>query len=317
MQEILAYARQAGVPVSSRGSAASSLVAHCLGLTSPDPMRLNLYFERFLNPARATPPDIDTDLCSRRRDGVIQHVFEAYGRDRVAMVCTINHFRERSALREVAKAYGLSPAEVKTLTEALPYRGWGPPAQENASPYAELAAGYTTPLHQQVFRDAAALLGSPNHLSIHPGGVVIAPGPITDLVPVQLSSKGVVITQFDLDFVARLGLIKIDLLGIRGLTVLGDVADAVRAGRLILQQVLLDSAQKLLYKRGLMTHTCARRRDRRWPSPSKTSRARLGSLIPPCPAPCGTMPPFRPERLSASSALRPRWATCRAPLRAA
>jgi len=231
MEEILAYARQAGVPVSSRGSAASSLVAHCLGLTSPDPMRLNLYFERFLNPARATPPDIDTDLCSRRRDGVIQHVFEAYGRDRVAMVCTINRFRERSALREVAKAYGLSPTEVKTLTEALPYRGWGPPAQENASPYAELAAGYTTPLHQQVFRDAAALLGSPNHLSIHPGGVVIAPGPITDLVPVQLSSKGVVITQFDLDFVARLGLIKIDLLGIRGLTVLGDVADAVRAAQ--------------------------------------------------------------------------------------
>ncbi len=233
MEEILAYAWQAGVPVSSRGSAASSLVAHCLGITSPDPLRLNLYFERFLNPARATPPDIDTDLCSRRRDGVIQHVFETYGRDRVAMVCTLNRFRERSALREVAKAYGLSPTEVKTLTEALPYRSWGPPAArlESASPYAELAAQYAAPRHQQVFRDAAALLGLPRHLSIHPGGVVIAPGPITDLVPVQWSSKGVIITQFDLDSVARLGLIKIDLLGIRGLTVLGDVADAVRAAQ--------------------------------------------------------------------------------------
>lgn len=234
MEEILAYARQAGVPVSSRGSAASSLVAHCLGLTSPDPMRLNLYFERFLNPARATPPDIDTDLCSRRRDGVIQHVFERYGRDRVAMVCTINRFRARSALREVAKAHGLPADEIKTLTEAVEYRGWGPPAQRHASPaspYAELATQYAAPLHQRIFRDAAALLGFPHHLSIHPGGVVITPGPITDLVPVQLSSKGVIITQFDLDSVARLGLIKIDLLGIRGLTVLGDVADAVRAAQ--------------------------------------------------------------------------------------
>ncbi|MGH2524394.1 MAG: DNA polymerase III subunit alpha, partial [Anaerolineales bacterium] len=138
----------------------------------------------------------------------------------------IQRFRARSALREVAKAYGLPPADVKALAEGLPYRGWGPPGQENASPYAELAAEHTSPLHQQMFRDAAALLGLPRHLSIHPGGVVITPGPITDLVPVQLSSKGVIITQFDLDSVARLGLIKIDLLGIRGLTVLGDVAES-------------------------------------------------------------------------------------------
>jgi DNA-directed DNA polymerase III PolC len=233
MEEILAYARQTGVPVSSRGSAASSLVAHCLGITSPDPMRLNLYFERFLNPARATPPDIDTDLCSRRRDGVIQHVFDAHGHDHVAMVCTINRFRARSALREVAKAHGLPPAEVKALVDTLPYRGWGPPTSdsESAAPYAELAAQFITGPHPQIFRDAAALLGLPRHLSVHPGGVVITPGPITDLVPVQPSSKGVIITQFDLDSVARLGLIKIDLLGIRGLTVLGDVADAVRAAQ--------------------------------------------------------------------------------------
>ncbi len=98
--------------VSSRGSAASSLVAHCLGITSPDPLRLDLYFERFLNPARTTPPDIDTDLCSRRRDLVIQHVFESTGADRVAMVGTINRFRPRSALGDVAKAHGLPPAEV-------------------------------------------------------------------------------------------------------------------------------------------------------------------------------------------------------------
>ncbi|MBK7319964.1 PHP domain-containing protein [Candidatus Villigracilis affinis] len=109
VEDILNFARETGVPFSSRGSAASSLVAHCLGITSPDPLRLNLYFERFLNPARTTPPDIDTDLCSRRRDSVIEHVFDAYGAERVAMVGTINRYRPRSALADVAKAHGLLP----------------------------------------------------------------------------------------------------------------------------------------------------------------------------------------------------------------
>src|SRR5690606_21865502 len=107
VEDILNFARETSVPYSSRGSAASSLVAHCLGITSPDPLRLNLYFERFLNPARVTPPDIDTDLCSRRRDSVIQHVFDTYGAEKVAMVGTINRYRPRSALGDVAKAYGL------------------------------------------------------------------------------------------------------------------------------------------------------------------------------------------------------------------
>jgi DNA-directed DNA polymerase III PolC len=227
VEEILDHARAAGVPISSRGSAASSLVAHCLGITSPDPLRLNLYFERFLNPARSTPPDIDTDLCSRRRDGVIQHVYDQYGHDRVAMVCTINRFRSRSALREVAKAYGLPEKEVKTLTDALPYRWWGPPNHEDKrkSPFAEIREQHRSPLHQDIFKTAEAILGLPRHLSIHPGGVVISPGPMTDLVPTYLATKGIVITQFDLDSIERLGLIKIDLLGIRGLTVLGDVVE--------------------------------------------------------------------------------------------
>ena len=117
VEDILNFARETGVPFSSRGSAASSLVAHCLGITSPDPLRLNLYFERFLNPARTTPPDIDTDLCSRRRDSVIQHVFDMYGAERVAMVGTINRFRPRSALGDVAKAHGLTPSLVRELVE--------------------------------------------------------------------------------------------------------------------------------------------------------------------------------------------------------
>lgn len=244
MEEIMAYARRTGVPTSSRGSAASSLVAHCLGITSPDPLRLNLYFERFLNPARASPPDIDTDLCSRRRGGVIRHVYDTYGTGRVAMVATLMRFRERSALREVAKAHGLPAAEITRLTDALPARGWGSPGAARAAPrpnedplragpFGELAREHNSPRYRAIFLQATAVLGFPRHLSVHPGGVVIAPGPMTDLAPCHLASKGVVITQFDLASVARLGLVKIDLLGIRGLTVLGDMAPivAAQAGR--------------------------------------------------------------------------------------
>jgi DNA polymerase III subunit alpha len=233
MEEIVGFARASGIPIASRGSASSSLVAHCLGVTTPDPVGLNLYFERFLNPARATPPDIDTDLCSRRRDEVIDFVYRRFGAERVAMVCTVNRFRRRSALREVAKAHGLPAAEISALSERLPYRGYGPPGrrQTGEPPYAELAEQYASPRHRQIFLEAAALIGLPRHLSIHPGGIVIAPGPLTDLAPTQLATKGVAITQFDLDSIERLGLVKIDLLGIRGLTVMGDVAAAIQAAQ--------------------------------------------------------------------------------------
>lgn len=227
VEDILSYARRCGVPISSRGSAASSLIAHCLGITSPDPLRLNLYFERFLNPARATPPDIDTDLCSRGREDVIRYVYERFGQERVATVCTINRFRSRSALRETAKAYGLPAEDVSRLAESLPH-GWYGPRQTHASdPFAELAKAYPDSRYQAIFQDARALIGLPHHLSVHPGGVVIAPGPMTDRVPTTLAAKGVTITQFDLDAIERMGLVKIDLLGIRGLTVLGDVARAI------------------------------------------------------------------------------------------
>ena len=97
---------------------------HCLGITSPDPLRLNLYFERFLNPARTTPPDIDTDLCSRRRDQVIQHVFDTYGVDRVAVVGTITRYRPHSALSDIAKAHDLEPSKVRQLANQLPHAFW-------------------------------------------------------------------------------------------------------------------------------------------------------------------------------------------------
>jgi DNA-directed DNA polymerase III PolC len=234
VEDILDFARQTGVPFSSRGSAASSLVAHCLGITSPDPIRLNLYFERFLNPARSTPPDIDTDLCSRRRDSIIQHVFDTYGAERVAMVGTINRYRPRSALGDVAKAHGLEPSKVRELANQLPHSWWArfeeaEEGKDPPSPFAELRAAYLSRLYQTIFDESEAILKLPRHLSMHPGGVIVAPGMLTDLVPVMRSGgKGVIITQLDLDAVESLGLVKIDLLGIRGLTVLGDVAEFVQ-----------------------------------------------------------------------------------------
>jgi DNA polymerase-3 subunit alpha len=235
VEDLLDFARATGVPYSSRGSAASSLVAHCLGITSPDPLRLNLYFERFLNPARTTPPDIDTDLCSNRRESVIQHVFDTYGADRVAMVATINRFRPRSALGDVAKAHGVESAKVREMVNRLPHSFWARFEERDAagqavSPFTDLRAAY--PNHALLFDEAEALLKLPRHLSVHPGGVIVAPGPLTDLVPLTRSgSKGVVITQFDLEAVEALGLVKIDLLGIRGLTVIGDVAEFIHQGQ--------------------------------------------------------------------------------------
>ncbi len=237
-EEMINFAHQSGVPSASRGSASSSLVAHCLGITTPDPLALDLYFERFLNPARAIPPDIDTDFCSRRRDAVIQHLFDTYGREQVAMVGTVNTFRPRSALSEAAKAHGLKPAEIRSMVNRLGYRYWSPRAESQAGqkdqgPFAALITEYgKRPGYMALFHEAEALLGLPHHLSVHPGGVVIAPGPIVDFVPVARSGgKGVTITQLDLDDVEQAGLVKLDLLGIRGLTVIGDVADSIHSWR--------------------------------------------------------------------------------------
>jgi DNA polymerase-3 subunit alpha len=235
VKDLLDYAHEQDIPTASRGSASSSLVAHCLGITTPDPLALDLYFERFLNPARTTPPDIDTDIDSLGRDRVIQHAFDTYGSERVAMVGTINHFRPRSALSDAAKAYELPTARVRELAERLPYGFWARQAvieeeKTPESPFQNLRRTY--PQYQALYRDAEALLKLPRHLSVHPGGLVVAPGLLTDLVPVMRSgSKGVTITQFDLEAVEALGLIKIDLLGIRGLTVMGEVAGAVRSWR--------------------------------------------------------------------------------------
>ena len=229
--DIVRFARKQRVPSSPRGSASSSVVAYCLGIHDVDPIAHNLYFERFLSLERRDPPDIDLDLCSRRRDEVIEYVYRRYGADRVAMVCTYATLRPRLALREVGKAYGLSEIRIKELSERLPWF-WSPAERaETEAAQARLMQQARDPIEREALEMSRALDGTPHHLSIHPGGIVISPGPITELVPLQYATKGLLVTQFDLGSVAALGLVKIDLLGISALTVVADCVESIQKRR--------------------------------------------------------------------------------------
>jgi DNA polymerase-3 subunit alpha len=226
--DIARCARENEIPISTRGSVANSLVAYCAGITSVDPVAHDLLFERFLSPDRTDPPDIDVDLCSLRRDEVLDYVRQRYGPDRVALVGTVSTMRPKSAIREMAKVYGLGEDETNHLVAQVPHH-WHPDPRRRGS---WSAAGILEELPegrlQEVVHAAEGIIGQPHHLSVHPGGVVITPGPLTDTVPLQWAPKGFLITQFGHEDVEALGLIKIDLLGIRALTVLAAAANLIR-----------------------------------------------------------------------------------------
>ncbi len=226
--DIVRFARQEDVPVSTRGSVANSLVAYLLGITTVDPVEQGLLFERFLNPARTSLPDIDLDFCSRRRDEVLAYVRRRYGEDRVALVGTMNTLQPKSAIRAVAKAYGLPEKRIKPLTGLAPRRWHPDPRRRELPDMAEIIAQLEDETEKQVMRQAFRLVGQPDHLSLHPGGIIITPGPLTDFVPVQWAAKGFLTTQYDYRDVELVGLPKIDLLGIRALTVLADTAVSIR-----------------------------------------------------------------------------------------
>lgn len=222
------FARSRGIPVSTRGSVANSLVAYCTGITTVDPIEHDLLFERFLNPARTSPPDIDLDFCSRRRDEVLLYLRETYGPEHVALVGTVSTLRPQSAIRETGKAHGL-PAEVIERLVALAPRRWHPdPRRRDRRTAEDVLAEIADERQREIVRAAFALVGQPDHLSAHPGGVVITPGPLTDVAPVQWAPKGFLITQFEHSDIEAIGLPKMDLLGIRALTVLSDAADLIR-----------------------------------------------------------------------------------------
>ncbi len=241
--DLVRFARSQGIPVSTRGSVANSLVAYATDITTVDPITHDLLFERFLNPARTSLPDIDLDFCSRRRDEVLSYVRSTYGAKRMALVATISTLQPKSALRETAKAYGVDEATITKLVKRLPGR-WHPDPERRQRLDAEAFIAATTDTDLRAMVEAAfAIVGLPHHLSIHPGGVVIAPGPLTDYAPVQMTPKGFLITQYAHGDVETIGLPKIDLLGIRALTVLADAAALVRrdhAADFALEQIPVD-----------------------------------------------------------------------------
>ncbi|MCZ6746630.1 MAG: DNA polymerase III subunit alpha [Acidobacteria bacterium] len=214
-----------------RGSAAASLIAYALGITHVDPVRHDLFFERFLNAGRRDPPDIDVDFAWDERDQVLDALFARYGRQRAAMVCTRICFRGRAAVRETAKVFGLPAAEITTLTRRLA-RTW------HHGSIRELMRSH--PLFQdldlqspwpEIINWAARLEGIPRHLSVHPGGVIIVPSNVADHVAMQPSAKGVNIIQWDKDAAEDAGLVKIDLLGNRSLAVIRDALAAVKTNQ--------------------------------------------------------------------------------------
>lgn len=228
--DIVRFAREQKVPVSTRGSVANSLTAYCLGITTVDPIAHGLLFERFLNPSRANLPDIDLDFCSRRRDEILIYLRQTYGAERVALVATISTMRPRSAVRETAKAFGLSEAQIKAIVARLPSRWEMEENEAGEVDFGPIVAQTEDEGERAILQAAQQIVGAPHHLSLHPGGVVITPGELTDLVPLQWSPKGFVATQFDFASLEKIGLPKIDLLGIRALTVLAEAAELIRKG---------------------------------------------------------------------------------------
>lgn len=215
MYEIVEYCRRNDILCQGRGSAANSAVCFCLGITAIDPVRMDLLFERFLSIERAEPPDIDLDIEHDRREEVIQHVYEKYGRRHAAMVANIIRYRIRSAVRDVGKALGLSRTDLETTTRLLQHR------DDVLDPELLREAGLerNAPATHHLWSLSSQILDFPRHLSIHPGGFLLGHRPVDEIVPIEPATMaGRTVIQWDKYDVDNLALFKVDLLGLGALT---------------------------------------------------------------------------------------------------
>src|SRR5271163_3759492 len=253
--DFIHYAKAQGVPVGpGRGSAAGSLVSYALRITDVDPLQYNLLFERFLNPERVSMPDIDIDFCMRRRGELIEYVTQKYGRENVAQIITFGTMAAKAAVKDVGRAMDIPYPEVDRLAKLIPTT-LGITLDEALKDAPQLKSAVDG---DQKLKDLMAvalrLEGLSRHASTHAAGVVISPQPLTDLVPVYKTSRDEITTQYDMNALERIGLLKMDFLGLTTLTVLQDAVGMIQKNRGVkvdIDNLTLDDEQTYkLFARG-------------------------------------------------------------------
>jgi DNA-directed DNA polymerase III PolC len=271
--DIVQEARRRGIPAVARGSAASSMVTYCLGISRVCPLRWGLYFERFLNEQRGDCPDIDIDICGARRDELLDYVYEHWGAEHVAMIGSFVTMHARLAVREVAKVFGVPPGEVDRFTKRLPHR----PVREILQAIRNLPECRDLPVDDEPWRTvlqvALRLDDAPRHMGIHPCGTVISAKPLTRLTPLERATKGIVVTQYDMNAIEDLGLIKMDLLGQRGFTTMSLALDNIERSTQPVEAGLVYPEP-----------ACADRQSRRAP-PASAPASVAPDGVTPCPKP--------------------------------
>lgn len=214
MWEIVRFCREENILCQGRGSAANSAVCFCLGITAVDPVRMDLLFERFLSVERAEPPDIDLDIQHGRREEVIQHVYDKYGRTHAAMVANVIRYRGRSAVREVGKVFDLPLATLERMSKLMGY--FGGLSEETVT---QVGCDPSLPVFKKLLHFASEIQEFPRHMGIHPGGFLLGHAPVPTLVPIENATmEARTVIQWDKYDVEALGLFKVDLLGLGALT---------------------------------------------------------------------------------------------------
>ncbi|HVS81730.1 MAG TPA: DNA polymerase III subunit alpha [Pyrinomonadaceae bacterium] len=230
--DFVRYAKEHGIPVGpGRGSSAGSLVAYCLGITDVDPLKYDLLFERFLNPDRVSMPDIDIDFCVRGRGEVINHVANLYGRDSVCQIITFGTLASRAAIKDVGRALDMPYAEVERISKMIPppVRGRNVTIEQAVEQVPELRKAIETNAQvREVIDLARRLEGCARHSSVHAAGVVITPKPLQELIPIAVSNKDEVTTQYQMSDLEKVGVLKMDFLALNTLTIISDCLASIK-----------------------------------------------------------------------------------------
>ncbi|MBS1716094.1 MAG: DNA polymerase III subunit alpha, partial [Armatimonadetes bacterium] len=229
VKEFAQFTRQSGIQFGVRGSAAGSLVSYTLGITDVNPVEYDLTFERFLNPERVSMPDIDMDFEDARRDEVIQWVSERYGKDRVAQIVTFGTLGAKAAIKDAGRVMGYSPQDTDRVTKLIPTGpGWSiDKALEEVNDFR--AAVNSDPMVKRLVETARTVEGIARHAGVHAAGVVISKDPLTEAVPLYRSADGLPVTAYEMGILEKIGLLKMDFLGLSNLTVLTRTFDLIAA----------------------------------------------------------------------------------------